>query len=243
INFVTSHDGFTLADLVAYNEKHNWENGEGNTDGHPENISWNCGAEGPSDKPEVNALRLRQQRNFLSLLLLSQGVPMLLAGDELGRTQRGNNNAYCQDNEISWFDWSLAERDSGLYRFTQRLIRFRKAHRSLRRRSFFEDEARPGVGWHGTKLGKPDWSKDARTLAMHILATGADEAIYLAANAHWEGAAFELPRLPPGLSWRRFADTSLTPGEDALEPGAEAPLVSQRSYPVGPRSVVVLVGR
>jgi glycogen operon protein len=240
---VTSHDGFTLADLVSYNEKHNWENGEGNTDGHPENISWNCGAEGPTDKPEVNALRLRQQRNFLSLLLLSQGVPMLLSGDELGRTQRGNNNAYCQDNEISWFDWSLAERDSGLFRFTQRLIRFRKAHRSLRRRSFFEDDTRPGVVWHGTKLGRPDWSKDARTLAMQILPTSADEAIYLAANAHWEGAAFELPRLPPGQSWRRFADTSLPAGEDALEPGAEAPLVSQRSYAVGPRSVVVLVGR
>jgi glycogen operon protein len=243
INFVTSHDGFTLRDLVSYNEKHNWENGEGNVDGHPENISWNCGAEGPSDDPAIEALRSRQQRNFLALLLLSQGVPMLLAGDEVGRTQRGNNNAYCQDNAVSWFDWSLVERNQGLFRFTQRLVRFRRAHRSLRRRTFFEDESRPGIAWHGTKLGKPDWSKDARALALHILATSADEAIYVAANAHWEGASFDLPRLPPGQSWRRFVDTSLPSGEDALEPGAEAPLVSQRSYPVGPRSVVVLVGR
>jgi glycogen operon protein len=243
INFVTSHDGFTLADLVSYNDRHNWENGEGNTDGHPENLSWNCGEEGPSTRRDVLALRARQQRNFLALLMLSQGVPMLLAGDELGRTQRGNNNAYCQDNPTSWLDWSLAEREQGLVRFTQRLVRFRKAHRSLRRRSFFEDDARPGVAWHGTRLGRPDWSDESRQLAMQILATPGDEAIYLAANAHWEAAAFELPRLPPGQSWRRFVDTSLAPGEDALEPGSEAKLASARSYALGPRSVVVLVAR
>ena len=169
---------------------------------------------------------------------------MLLAGDEFGRTQRGNNNAYCQDNEISWVDWSLAERNARslpLHAAADPLPqgpprRCGGAASSRTRRG-------PASAGTATKLGKPDWSKDARTLAMHILATRADEAIYLAANAHWEGAAFELPRLPPGLSWRRFADTSLPPGEDALEPGAEAPLVSQRSYPVGPRSVVVLVGR
>jgi glycogen operon protein len=168
---------------------------------------------------------------------------MLLAGDELGRTQRGNNNAYCQDNPTSWLDWTLAEREQALVRFTQRLVRFRKAHRSLRRRSFFEDDARPGVAWHGAKLGRPDWSHESRQLAMQVLATPGDEAIYLAANAHWEPAAFELPRLPPGQSWRRFVDTSLAPGEDALEPGSEAPLASPRSYALGPRSVVVLVGR
>jgi isoamylase len=243
INFLTSHDGFTLADLVSYTEKHNWENGEGNTDGHPENLSWNCGEEGPSGRPEVNALRARQQRNFLALLFLSQGVPMLLAGDELGRTQRGNNNAYCQDNEISWLDWSLVSRSADLFRFTQRLIGFRKAHASLRRRSFFEDEARPAVAWHGAKPGKPDWTPESRSLAMQILPAPNDETIYVIAHAHWEPKAFELPRLPPGTSSRRFLDTSLPPGDDALEPGAEVPVTWDRSYAVGPRSVVVLVGR
>jgi glycogen operon protein len=243
INFVTSHDGFTLADLVSHNEKHNWENGEGNTDGHPENLSWNCGEEGPSQRADVLELRRRQQRNFLTLLFLSQGVPMLLAGDELGRSQGGNNNAYCQDNATSWLDWSLAETNAALFRFTQRLVRFRKAHRSLRRRSFFEDDARPSVAWHGTKLAKPDWGPESRTLAMHILATPLDEAIYLAANAHWEQQRFELPRLPPGKAWRRFVDTSLPPGDDALEPGSEAAVAAERGYTLGPRSVVVLVGR
>jgi glycogen operon protein len=242
INFVTSHDGFTLADLVSYNDKHNWENGEGNTDGHPENLSWNCGEEGPSSHFDVNALRRRQQRNFLALLFLSQGVPMLQAGDEFARTQRGNNNAYCQDNETSWVDWSLLERNADLFRFTQRLIRFRKAHPSLRRRTFLEDEARPPVAWHGTRLGRPDWTGESRTLSMHLLAANGDEPIYLIANAHWEAKAFELPKPWPGSTWRRFVDTSLPPGEDALDPGAETAVAAGR-YPAGPRSVVVLVGR
>ena len=242
INFLTSHDGFTLADLVSYNDKHNWANGEGNTDGHPENLSWNCGDEGPSSNGEVLTLRARQQRNFLTLLFLSQGVPMLQAGDELGRTQGGNNNAYCQDNEVSWVDWSLLERNAPLLRFTQRLVRFRKAHPSLRRRTFLDDEPTPAVAWHGVKLGKPDWTSESRTLGMHLLA-GADEAIYLVANAHWEPRAFELPKLSAGKSWRRFVDTSLPPGKDALEPGAEVPVAAGRTYPAGPRSVVVLVGR
>jgi len=243
INFVTSHDGFTLADLVSYNDKHNWENGEGNTDGHDDNLSWNCGEEGASSSGEVSALRGRQQRNFLVLLFLSQGVPMLLAGDEFGRTQRGNNNAYCQDNDVSWVDWSLLERNAALFRFTRRLVRFRKAHPSLRRRTFFEDEKHPVVAWHGAKLGKPDWTGESRTIGMHLLGPGGDEPLYLFANAHWEATAFDLPRLPPGRSWRRFVDTSLAPGEDALEPGEEAPLPPGRSYVAGPRSTVVLVGR
>ncbi len=242
INFLTSHDGFTLADLVSYNDKHNWANGEGNTDGHGDNLSWNCGEEGPSSSPEVNALRRRQQRNFLSLLFLSQGVPMLLAGDEFGRTQGGNNNAYCQDNTTSWVDWSLLERNADLFSFTRRLIRFRKAHPALRRRTFFEDEAKPSVAWHGTKIGKPDWTGESRTLGMHLLGAEGDEPIYLIANAHWEAAAFELPKLTAGKAWRRFLDTSLPPGEDALEPGSEAPIPPGR-YAAGPRSVAVLVGR
>jgi glycogen operon protein len=243
INFLTSHDGFTLRDLVSYNEKHNWANGEGNTDGHPENLSWNCGEEGDSLRPEVLALRARQQRNFLALLLVSQGVPMLLAGDEFSRTQRGNNNAYCQDNEISWLDWTLVERNGDLVEFTRRLIRFRMEHPSLRRRTFFEDDAKPAVVWHGTKLGKPDWSAESRSLGMQLLPAGGDDAIYVAVNAHWEARSFELPRAGAGRSWRRFLDTSRPPGEDALEPGQEAPLDGARTYTVGPRSLAVLVGR
>jgi glycogen operon protein len=191
----------------------------------------------------VLALRARQQRNFLVLLFLSQGAPMVLAGDEFGRSQRGNNNAYCQDNEVSWVDWSLLESNRELFRFTQRLVRFRMAHPSLRRRTFFEDEAKPPVAWHGTKLGKPDWTGESRTLGMHLPAAGADEAIYLVVNAHWEPRAFDLPRLPAGKSWRRFVDTSRPPGEDALEPGSEAPLPAGTAYAAGPRSTVVLVGR
>jgi glycogen operon protein len=243
INFVTSHDGFTLADLVSYNDKHNWENGEGNTDGHGDNLSWNCGAEGPTSEPGVRALRARQQRNFLALLLLSQGVPMLLGGDEIGRSQGGNNNAYCQDNETSWFDWSLLERNAVLFRFAARLIRFRRAHPSLRRRTFFEDEAKPPLAWHGARLGRPDWDGPSRVLGMHLTGGDGDEPIYLFANAHWERCAFELPRTPPGMAWRRFVDTSLPPGSDAQEPGDEAPLPAGRTYAAGPRSVVVLVAR
>jgi isoamylase len=242
INFLTSHDGFTLADLVSYNDKHNWENGEGNTDGHGDNLSWNCGGEGPSSRLEVNELRRRQQRNFLTLLFFSQGVPMLLAGDEFSRTQRGNNNAYCQDNATSWVDWSLLETNADLFAFTRNLIRFRKAHPGLRRRTFLEDEEKPPVAWHGTKLGKPDWTGESRTLGMHLLGTGGDEPIYLIANAHWEAKSFELPKLVAGTAWHLFLDTSLPPGQDAVLPGAEAPVPPGR-YAAGPRSVVVLVGR
>jgi glycogen operon protein len=243
INFVTCHDGFTLADLVSYDEKHNEANGEENRDGHPENLSWNCGEEGPTPRPEVNALRARQMRNFLTLLFLSQGVPMLLGGDEIGRTQGGNNNAWCQDNDVSWVDWSLLARNAELYRFVSRLIRFRKAHRSLRRRVFFEDEAKPPVAWHGARLGHPDWDGESRALGMHLGGVHGDEPIYLFANAHWEPCRFELPTLRAPRRWRRFVDTSREPGADVAEPGSEPPLPSPAAYVAGPRSVVVLVGR
>lgn len=242
INFVTCHDGFTLADLVSFDEKHNEANGEGNRDGHPENLSWNCGVEGPTSSAQVKALRARQMRNFLTLLFVSQGVPMLLGGDELGRTQQGNNNAWCQDNELSWVDWSMLETNRELLRFTSRLVRFRKAHRSLRRRTFFEDEARSPVAWHGVKLGKPDWEEESRELGMHLASSG-DDDVYVFANAHWEPRRFELPRLKAPRRWRLFVDTSREPGADAAEPGSEAALPSSRAYVAGPRSVVVLVGR
>jgi isoamylase len=245
INFLTSHDGFTLFDLVSHSQKHNHENGEANTDGQDDNLSWNCGEEGPSSKPEVVALRRRQIRNFMTLLLVSQGVPMILGGDEMGRTQRGNNNAYCHDNETSWVNWTLREKNADFFRFVSRLIRFRKAHPSLRRRTFFEDAngGPPAVAWHGMKLGQPDLEWSSRTVAMHLLTPNGDDDIYLIANAHWETHVFELPRLPSGRSWRRFVDTEREPPEDVAEPGKEPALRAQRSYTVGPRSTVVLVGR
>jgi glycogen operon protein len=245
INFVTSHDGFTLQDLVSYNEKHNLENGEGNHDGNPENLSWNCGEEGPSASAEVNALRRRQVRNFAALLLLSEGVPMVLSGDEVGRTQRGSNNAYSQDNEVSWLDWRLRDRNADLFRYFSRLIGFRKAHPALRRETFFEDEREgpPPVVWHGTKRFKPDWTTESRTVALHLVRTKADEDIYLAANAHWEAREFELPLLGPGRRWRLFLDTTREPPDDIAEPGAEPPLQEASTYKLGPRSLIVLVGR
>jgi isoamylase len=243
INFVTCHDGFTLEDLISYDERHNEANGERGRDGHPENLSWNCGQEGPSADPAIQALRARQSRNFLTLLLLAQGVPMLLGGDELGRTQQGNNNAYCQDNEISWVDWSLLEGNRPLLTFVSRLIRFRKDHRSLRSRTFFADEKRSPLSWHGARLGRPDWEGESRCLGMHLEGRHGDDPLYLFANAHWEPRRFEVPPVKPPRRWRRFVDTSLEPGADAVEPGREPPLPSAKAYVAGPRSVVVLVAR
>jgi len=244
VNFITCHDGFTLRDLVSYNEKHNLENGENNADGHPENLSWNCGVEGETDDPALLTLRARQVRNFLTLLFVSQGVPMLLGGDELGRTQRGNNNAYCQDNDTSWVNWGLLARNRDLFRFVSRLVRFRKSHPSLRRRTFFEDDPDgPAVAWHGEKLNKPDYERDSHCLAMHLLAREGDDDIYVASNAHWEPHAFDLPRLRGGRTWRRFVDTNREPPQDATEPGVEVAVGPGKSYALGPRSTVVLVGR
>ena len=170
---------------------------------------------------------------------------MILAGDEVGRTQRGNNNAYSQDDEISWLDWGLRGQNPDLFRFFSRLIRFRKAHKALRRETFFEDErgGPPPVVWHGTKRGKPDWTAESRAVALHLLRNRVDEDIYLAANAHWEARDFELPLLGAGRRWRLFADTNREPPDDIAEPGAELPVPGSPTYRLGPRSLVVLVGR
>jgi len=244
VNFITSHDGFTLADLVSYNAKHNTANGEASRDGQDDNQSWNCGEEGEAASPRTRALRARQVKNFATLLLVSQGVPMILAGDEMGRTQLGNNNAYCQDNEISWVDWSLLERNRELFRFFSRLIRFRKAHPSLRRRAFCEDQlgGRTGIAWHGTRCHAPDWTWDSRALALQLCGGGEDDEIYVAMNAHWEGHRFELPPLPSPKTWRVFVDTGRPSPQEIEEPGREAPW-PDTTYPLGPRCVAVLVGR
>ncbi|HEY6135187.1 MAG TPA: alpha-amylase family glycosyl hydrolase, partial [Rubrivivax sp.] len=184
INFVAAHDGFTLADVVAYNDKHNEANGEGGRDGHNHNLSWNCGAEGPSDDPDVRALRARQQRNFIATLLLSQGVPMMLAGDETGHSQRGNNNAYCQDNETSWLDWSHDDDQRALLAFTRRLVELRAAHPVFRRRDFFQGRPLHGrsvrdIVWlqpDGTEMTEQAWRQDhARALAVYLSGDGLNE--------------------------------------------------------------------
>jgi glycogen operon protein len=246
INFITCHDGFTLTDLVAYDRKHNETNGEDNLDGTNENLSWNCGAEGPSDSRETRDLRNRQVKNFATILLLADGVPMILAGDELGRSQGGNNNAYCQDNEISWIDWRLQKQNAGLHRFFQLLIAFRRNHPLLRTtsyRSLTGKDARK-IEWNGVSLGHPDWSYESRSLAMHLSELydgGNEDHIYFIANSHWETHEFELPNT--GLHWRRFVDTSLDTPDDVTDLGSEQPLVDNHHYRVGPRSTVVLIGR
>ncbi|TPW12120.1 MAG: glycogen operon protein GlgX, partial [Halothiobacillaceae bacterium] len=174
INFITCHDGFTLYDLVSYNHKHNELNGEDNRDGHNDNLSWNCGVEGATNAPEVEALRRQQAKNLMALLFLSQGVPMLLSGDEMLRTQRGNNNAYCQDNELSWFNWNLLEKNQEMWRFTQQIIAFRRRNPSLRRSRFLTGTPRPGatqpdIRWHGPRLNDPLWNDpDAQMLAFTL---------------------------------------------------------------------------
>jgi glycogen operon protein len=251
VNFVTCHDGFTLHDLVSYNHKHNAANGEENRDGADDNESWNCGVEGPSDDAAVNRLRRRQMKNAVALLMVSQGVPMILMGDEVGRSQHGNNNAYCQDNEVSWLDWGLREASAGLFRFVQCSIAFRKAHPVLRDRSVVAHSGGDGahVSWHGTRAWHAEWGGHARTLAVLIgggsyrSLAGAADTIYVAMNMHWEPHAFELPALPAGEQWHLFADTYLDPPGDVWPPGSEPVLEDQRELRVGDRSVVVLVGR
>jgi glycogen operon protein len=246
VNFITCHDGFTLNDLVSYNGKHNEANGENNRDGADDNHSWNCGAEGPTDDPNVNALRERQIKNFAAILLLSEGVPMILMGDEVRRTQRGNNNAYCQDNEISWLDWGLVEKNAGLLRFWQRLIDFRKRHASLRRKTFFtskhNERGLKDVTWHGCKLNDPGWNDtNARALAFTLAGFDGEEDIHVLLNMYWEPLDFELPPLD-GRGWRLAVDTAENAPLDAAEPGHEKRLTNG-SFSAQGRSVVVLVSR
>jgi len=248
INLVTCHDGFTLLDLVSYDRKHNEGNGEGNRDGIEENFSWNCGWEGPTDDPVVKERRQRQVRNFLAILFVSQGTPMLLAGDEMGRTQQGNNNAYCQDNEISWLDWQLRDQSADLWRFTKLMIAFRRDHPVLRRKAFLTgrgmpDRPRPDVTWHGTRRGEPDWGPASRVLAMHLAgehAPAPDCDIYFAANASEKDLVFELPTPPPGRQWLRVVDTAEPPPRDIYPAGQEPALADPQRLLVRARSCALL---
>jgi isoamylase len=246
INFITCHDGFTLYDLVSYNKKHNEVNGDNNRDGTDENYSWNCGKEGPSTNEKVNQLRKKQIKNFALLLLLSQGVPMILAGDELGRSQKGNNNAYCQDNEISWIDWNLLERNADLFRFFKLAIQFRMQHRSLRRMTFFEDDPTKKIyiEWYGTKLNKPNWNGNSFNLSFHLLPNPQDQSdIFVISNADRKNQTFKIPKLKNGKKWYRVADTSLESPFDFSEPGQEYLLPEQQSYRAQARSTIILTTR
>ena len=258
INFVTAHDGFTLTDLVSYDHKHNEANGEENRDGTDNNRSWNCGAEGPTDDPAINALRRKQKRNFLAILLLSQGVPMLLAGDALARTQQGNNNAYCQDNEISWLDWENVDAETELTAFVKKLIFLRQNHPVFRRRNFFQGRAIKGVGvkdilWlrpDGREMTDDEWNQEhARTLGVFLSGSSVDEIdergqlitdenFVLLMNAHHEEVPFCLPTVASSMTWMTLLDTSC---ESARSPGTSYEPMAQ--YPLQARSLALLVER
>ena len=243
INFVTCHDGFTLNDLLSYNVKHNELNREDNCDGMDANLSGSCGIEGPSDDPAIERLRNRMVKNFLALTLLSVGTPMLLMGDEVRRTQRGNNNAYCQDNEISWFDWSLLEKHRDIHRFVKILIenRRRETERTLPNLTLNQLLARARLECHGVKLHRPDWSNQSHSLAITASSVSADLDLYLVLNVYWEPLRFELPPVPGAGSgrWRHWLDTFLEAPHDIC-PISNAALVAGSSYLVNPRSIVAL---
>ena len=241
VNFITSHDGFTLADLVAYENKHNWANGQNNKDGNPENLSWNCGVEGPTEDLAILRLRRQQMKNLAAILLLSQGVPMILSGDELGKPQSGNNNAYCHDGPLTWLDWSLRETHADLFRFFKHLIAFRKAHPILRSRNFFKSDTIPTITWHGFRQGQPDFSWESRSVGMRLVAGDIDHDLYVIAHASGEDALFELPELPSPHAWYRAVDTHLYSPDDIATTGEETLLPDQGLYPVGAHSVVLLV--
>jgi glycogen operon protein len=244
---VTCHDGFTLNDLVSYDQKHNEPNGEDNRDGANDNRSWNCGAEGPCGDPAIEKLRERQIKNFLAATFLSLGVPMLLMGDEAQRSQRGNNNAYCQDNETSWFDWTLVRQHAGLHRFVQ-LLAARRAVRKMdterQRRSLNQLLRGASKAWHGVKLRQPDWSQQSHSLAFSAELPEEKLSFYIIFNAYWEPLEFELPAElhAAGHPWRRWIDTSLESPDD-IQDWPAAPVVMGRMYRAGPRSVVVLIAQ
>src|SRR5260370_34890355 len=250
VNFVTSHDGFTLVVLVSYIQKPNEANGESNRDGVDENFSWNCGAEGPTADPKILELRQRQAKNFMVTLLLSQGVPMLLAGDEFLRTQGGNNNAWCQDNEVSWVDWTLADKNADFLRFVRELIALRKAHPALRRRTFFHGsgptrDGTPDIIWHGIKPGQPDFSATGQTLSFALDGnqTGRepDRDFYVACNALPEPVRFRIPRSPSGQPWRRIVDTALAGPLDIVAAGLGQKVPVNSSYRVAPFATIILM--
>jgi isoamylase len=245
VNFVTCHDGFTLNDLVSYEQKHNEPNGANNRDGTDDNRSWNCGVEGPTDDPAIERLRNRQVKNFLTVTMLSLGVPMILMGDEVRRTQRGNNNDYCHDDETNWFDWALLAKHADVHRFVtllaeRRLLRGVEHERKRMTLTHMIREA--NKAWHGVKLNQPDWRDCSHSLALTVEIRNEKILLHLILNAYWEPLDFALPPLPPlneGNPWRRWIDTALASPDDIVQWQTAVPL-SGYSYRADARSVVVL---
>jgi glycogen operon protein len=239
INFVTAHDGFTLNDLVTYNQKNNLPNGENNKDGTDNNLSWNCGFEGPTADPTIEALRQQQIKNFLSILFVSQGQPMLVMGDEVRRTQLGDNNAYDQDNEISWFDWSAIPRQKDIFRFVSSFNQFRLQSVIFRDRHFWGEPDSAAVTWHGMNLYQPDWSLDSHALALELAHPNSPEHYHILFNAYWQPLSFSLPPLPVSQKWGCMVDTSLGSPADFSSPPRPLKL-GQQQYLAQARSVVIL---
>jgi glycogen operon protein len=259
INFITAHDGFTLNDLVSYNEKHNEANLEGNRDGNSDNISWNCGEEGPTPNPEIRQLRQRQMRNFLATLMLSQGVPMICGGDEIARSQQGNNNAYCQDNETTWYDWNLSSDQKNLLAFTRSLIRLRRSQPTLRRRKYFHGRKIRGaeikdISWFsptGHEMTDEEWNADfVRTLGVRLSGDLIDErdslgrpitgeTLLILFNAHYESVSFVLPAHRKGAHWSLQFDTA--DPSAGLRPPRKAFFRGGRTYETQGRSLALFV--
>ena len=249
INFITSHDGFTLFDLVSYNTKHNLENGEDNRDGYEHNISWNSGEEGETDNAAINRLRARRMRSLAVILMLSQGVPMVLAGDEFGRTQKGNNNAYCHDSHLTWIDWSLMEKKRDLFRFYSLLITLRKKHPVFRRADFFPDlphELHHPIRWQSTQPGTTDWSSAAKSLAFLLDGLGVegkpDNDFFVMLNGDpLKAIRFTAPKPRRNRGWRKIIDTAAPPPMDILEESTAILLPSNNNIKVEPMGAVVLI--
>ncbi|HTU52265.1 MAG TPA: glycogen debranching protein GlgX, partial [Acidobacteriaceae bacterium] len=238
LNFVTCHDGFTLNDLVSYKQKHNTENGEFNRDGSDANYSSNCGVEGPSQDADVDGMRKRLIKNFLLTLFISRGIPMLLGGDEFRRTQRGNNNAYCQDNEVSWFDWSLLEAHKEIYRFARGMIAFRRAHPVLRREKFYTPE---DIKWFAPNGSIPDWANQRQKSFACLILGRIEPDLFLLLNADTTSVDFSIPALPTGRMWRLAADTSRDAPEDLFDPGKEPLIQGQIGFLLKARSSAILL--
>ena len=240
INFVTCHDGFTLNDLVSYRDKHNEANGEHNHDGTKDNFSENYGAEGETTDAGIEASRKRQIKNFLLTLLISRGVPMLLGGDEFRRTQGGNNNAYCQDNETSWHDWSCLEQHREIFRFTRGMIDFRRAHPILGKEQFYTDAE---IHWFGPQGGLPNWADPREKKFSCLIHENEQSALYLMFNAGGDPVVFVLPPVPPGARWHLAVDTASEAPRDSFAAGKEPLWEDLQTYRLSPRSSAILLAQ